>query len=279
MQNEEQSLNSDAEIIAEFERLVLEGGHSREKAERLVSNLYGRTALGDRGRTRAAIHELVIKSEVCRRPRKTVKAEAETKADIQAEETEAEAEAKAITELASEAFAAQGIWEPKETNEVEYNLLLEALKNAYNAGSPLDIDLASEIVKAILAGVSAPNLPAGKAEETKIVTFEAPASSLTEAETRPVPTLIELEARVTETWNAVRTNSWEWACALTAIHDSKLFPDSASAGSWERYTEGRWGLRRTQSYRLVAWVKHEISLVPALEEPETPETPVPPGGY
>jgi hypothetical protein len=263
MQNEEQSLSLDAKILAEFERLVLEG-HRREIAERLVCNLLGRTALGNRGLTRAAIHGLVMESKV-KKPKKT-----ETVTEV-----EAETKAGTVTELATEAFNAEAIWEPKETHEGRYNLLVEALKNARNAGTPLNIDVASEILKAILAEGSHRNLPAAKAEATTDVPFEASA----EAETVPVPALIKLEAEVTRAFERVRESSWDWAVALCAIHDSRLYPDSASAGSWERYTKLRWKLERAQSYRLVAWVHHEISLVPALEEPETQitETSVSPG--
>jgi hypothetical protein len=250
MQNED--LNQiDAQILAEFERLVL-GGHNREKAERLVCNLYGRTALGTSGRTRAAIHELVSKSTVRHRQPKKEEAKAETKADIQAGETEAEAETKGeiemkaevkgeaetVTELATEAFNAEGIWEP---DEGSYNLLVEALKNFRNAGAPLDIDVASEILQAILAGEPHPALPAVQAEATTIVTLEAPAfSPVTETEAVELPTLVKLEAEVEKAWARVEESSWQWAVALCAIHDSKLFPDSASAGSWERYCDGRW---------------------------------------
>jgi hypothetical protein len=267
MQNEEQSLSLDDKILAEFERLVLEG-HRREIAERLVCNLFGRTALGNRGLTRAAIHDIVMEFKV-KKPKKT-----ETVTEVEAE-TKAEAKAGTVTELATEAFNAEAIWEPKETHEGRYNLLVEALKNARNAGTPLNIDVASEILKAILAEGSHPNLPAAKAEATTDVPFEASA----EAETVPVPALIKLEAEVTRAFERVRESSWDWAVALCAIHDSRLYPDSASAGSWERYTKLRWKLERAQSYRLVAWVHHEISLVPALEEPETQitETSVSPG--
>jgi len=228
MQNEEQSLSLDAKILAEFERLVLEG-HRREIAERLVCNLLGRTALGNRGLTRAAIHGLVMESKV-KKPKKT-----ETVTEV-----EAETKAGTVTELATEAFNAEAIWEPKETHEGRYNLLVEALKNARNAGTPLNIDVASEILKAILAEGSHRNLPAAKAEATTDVPFEASA----EAETVPVPALIKLEAEVTRAFERVRESSWDWAVALCAIHDSRLYPDSASAGSWERYTKLRWKLER-----------------------------------
>jgi hypothetical protein len=123
MQNEEQY--SDARILAEFERLVLQG-HRREIAERLVANAYGRT--------RPAIHALVMGSKI-KKPKKA----------------EAKGEAETVSELATEAFNAEGIWEP---DEGQYNLLLEALENAHNAGTPITIDFASEILKAILAGGS-----------------------------------------------------------------------------------------------------------------------------
>src|SRR5271165_6910171 len=167
---------TDEKILAEFEARVLEG-LSREKAERLMSSLFGRVALGTGGRTRAEIHGLVIRSEV-RKPKKAeAEKEAETKAEAKAEAKEARAET--VTELATEAFAAEGIWEP---DEERYNLLVEALQNSRNAGTPPNIDVALEIMQAILAGGSHVALPAAKAEATTNVTFEASASSLTEAE-------------------------------------------------------------------------------------------------
>jgi hypothetical protein len=250
---------TDEKILAEFERLVL-AGHSRENAKRLTRDLFGRAALGTGGRSRAAIHDIVVKSKVRQRKPKKADSKVETEAEDEQEakgETEDKAQDETVTELATEAFNAEGIWEP---DEGAYNLLVEALKNARNAGTPLNIDLASEILKAILAGGSHVALPAAQAEATTIVPFEAPAPSVAGTEALPAPALVELEAEVTRTFERLRESSWECAVALTKIHDSKLYPDSASAGSWERYMLGRWGIRRAQAFNIVAWVHDEITL-------------------
>ena len=261
---------TDAGIRAEFERLVVLEG--RERAERLTCNLYGTVALGTRGRTRAEIHNIVSESKV-KRPKK---AKAETKADsktevveTKADETEVEIEevppSKEYSDL--DYFQAAGLYEPSES---QLKRLREALDNLDLRTTDEEI---IEIAEAIFLGRSIPALPLP--EGTSYPT-EADAETIkvdSEEEVIPLPvplpTLMELEARVTETWQQAKESNWQFAVALCAIHDSKLFPDSASVGGWERYTKGRWGLGRAQSFNLVAWVHHEIKM--KLEPP--PETP------
>jgi hypothetical protein len=83
-----------------------------------------------------------------------------------------------------------------------------------------------------------------------------------------VPTLLELEAKAQKAWQTAQTAGWEWAVAITEIHDSRCYPGSAEAGSWETYMLSRWGIRRAQAFNVVAWVHHEmtLTLVPMLPE-------------
>jgi hypothetical protein len=240
MQNEEQNLNLDEKILAEFERLVLEGC-SREEAKRLTRNLFGRSALGTGGRTRAAIHDIVTKSKV-RQPKKAeTKTETVTKAETETEtETEEVPPSKEYSDL--DYFQAAGCYEPSETQLKRFR---EALDN-------LDLrcthEEVIEIAEAIFLGRSHPALP-------------LPEGTSYPTEALPVPTLVELEAQATEAWKTLQEAGWEWAVIITEIHDSKLYPGSAEAGGWERYMRDRWDIRRAQAFNIVAWVHNEMTLL------------------
>jgi hypothetical protein len=160
-------------------------------------------------------------------------------------------------------FRAAGCYEP---SEAQIKRLREALDNLDLRTTDEEV---IEIAEAIFLGRSIPALPLPEGTSYPTEAESLKVDSEEEVTPLPVPTLIELEARVTETWQQAKESNWQLACALTAIHDSKLFPDSASVGGWERYTKGRWGLGRAQSFNLVAWVHHEIKM--KLEPP--PETP------
>jgi hypothetical protein len=74
------------------------------------------------------------------------------------------------------------------------------------------------------------------------------------------PTLVELEAEVESAYSACQNAGWQWAVAVTRIHDSKLYPHADESGGFYTYMEERWGIKKAQAANYVAWVKQEIKL-------------------
>ena len=117
-----------------------------------------------------------------------------------------------------------------------------------------EVEVKTEPVKAETTG------PA-EAETTEVEAKAEPVESeTTGAATATIPTLEELEAKVQEAWKKAQEASWEWAVAVTAIHDSKCYPGAGENDSWAAYMHARWNVRRAYAYRPVAWVHHEVSL-------------------
>lgn len=87
-------------------------------------------------------------------------------------------------------------------------------------------------------------------------------------------TLAELEAEVEKAYATLRTSSWQWAVAITKIHDSKLFPGANKPDGWAAYMEKRWDIGRAQAFNYVAWVHNEIKLVPSMHLEDEKSTTV-----
>lgn len=71
------------------------------------------------------------------------------------------------------------------------------------------------------------------------------------------PSLAELESAVEAAGGNVVDANWEWAKAITAIHDSKLYPHEGETKGFYLYMEERWGIKRAMTANYVAWVKDE----------------------
>jgi hypothetical protein len=70
-------------------------------------------------------------------------------------------------------------------------------------------------------------------------------------------TLAELESVVEVARLNVVDSNWEWAKAITAIHDSKLYPHAGETDGFYLYMEERWQIRKAMTALYIAWVKDE----------------------
>jgi hypothetical protein len=91
-----------------------------------------------------------------------------------------------------------------------------------------------------------------------------------DTETEALTTLTEMEAEVEKTYLTFRQSGWEWAKAITRIHDSKLYPHSSEPDGWASYMETRWKIGRSQAFRYIQWVHDEIKLLPGLDDEKSP---------
>jgi len=71
------------------------------------------------------------------------------------------------------------------------------------------------------------------------------------------PSLAELESAVEAAWQNVSNASWEWAKAITAIHDSGLYPHAGETDGFYLYMEERWRKKKAMTANYLAWVKDE----------------------
>jgi len=81
------------------------------------------------------------------------------------------------------------------------------------------------------------------------------------------PTLEELESAIEKAGLTFRESGWAFAVAITALHDSKLYPHAGEPNGFYTYMEERWGIKKVQSSLYVAWVKHEIKMELMLQDP------------
>jgi hypothetical protein len=71
------------------------------------------------------------------------------------------------------------------------------------------------------------------------------------------PSLAELESAVEVAKRNVMDSNWEWAKAITAIHDSKLYPHEGEPDGFYLYMWERWEIRKAMAALYIAWVKDE----------------------
>jgi hypothetical protein len=107
--------------------------------------------------------------------------------------------------------------------------------------------------------------------ENLVSEVKTPGLAVVQAKLEVVKGLKELEADVERTKAEFYNKGWEFAKAVTVLHDSGLYPYADETDGFYRYMDERFGIRRAQAANYVAWTRNEVKmLVDAVPQDEIP---------